>query len=131
VDAKEHVTYTNLAVDSKNCKRLQVEPAPAAPARPVSARPGAAATPAAFPRVNSDTQRERDEQRRAILSQELASEQQGLAEARQALAAQEKIRLGNEQSYQKVLDRLKPYQEEVARRQRNIDALNRELASLR
>ncbi|MDR0233213.1 MAG: DUF4124 domain-containing protein [Zoogloeaceae bacterium] len=133
VDANERVTFTNIAGEGKNCKRMQVESSAPIPgtARVSGQRPGAAATPAGFPRVSTDAQRARDESRRAILNQELASETQGLEAARQALAEQEKMREGNERNYQKVLDRLQPYKDEVERRERNIDALNRELSALR
>jgi septal ring factor EnvC (AmiA/AmiB activator) len=133
VDANDHVTYTNVAGEGKNCKRLQVEPAvtPTNSARVADKRPGAAATPAGFPRVSQDAQRARDETRRSILNQELSNEEQGLQAAKQELADQEKIREGNERNYQRVLDRLQPYKDEVARRERNIEAINRELSSLR
>ncbi|MCL2074953.1 MAG: DUF4124 domain-containing protein [Betaproteobacteria bacterium] len=133
VDANDHVTYTNVASNSKNCQRLQVEPAvtPTGSARVTDRQPGAAATPAGFPRVSQDAQRSRDESRRAILSQELANEKQSLEAAKQALAKQESVREGNERNYQRVLDRLQPYQDEVSRHERNIEALNKELSALR
>jgi len=135
VDADEHVTYTNVATEGRNCKRLQVDPSVtpsgSSAARVTDRRPGAAATPAGFPRVSQDAQKVRDETRRSILDQELANEQQGLQAAKQALADQEKVREGNERNYQRVLDRLQPYKDEVARRERNIEALNRELSTLR
>ncbi|MDR1848517.1 MAG: DUF4124 domain-containing protein [Zoogloeaceae bacterium] len=133
VDANEHVTYTNLASEGKNCKRMASEPAvPASGSARVSGqRPGAAATPASFPRVSSDAQRARDASRRTILAQELLNEERSLEEARQALAEQEQIREGGEKNYQRVLDRLQPYKDEVARRERNIDAIGRELSALR
>jgi len=127
VDANEHVTYTNIASEGKNCKRMEVETAPT----PAPGKSGTIATPVNFPKVSPDAQRERDKQRRAILSQELAREEQGLAAAKQTLAEQEQIRTGNERNYQKVLERLQPYKEEVERRERNIEAINRELAALR
>jgi hypothetical protein len=47
-------------------------------------KPSANPTPNDFPRVNSETQKERDGGRRTILEQELASEQRNLDEARKA-----------------------------------------------
>jgi len=132
VDASEHVTYTNVASEGKNCKRMADEPATSVPGAQVRGqRPGAAATPAGFPRVSSDAQRARDENRRVILSQELANEERALDAAKQALTEQEQLRVGNERNYQKVLERLQPYKDEVARRERNIDAISRELSALR
>jgi tmRNA-binding protein len=37
------------------------------------------------------------------------------------------IREGGEKNYQRVLDRLKPYQEEVQLHERNVDSLQKEL----
>jgi hypothetical protein len=132
VDTSGHPTFSNVPVDknAKNCKRLQIE-LDTPPSTPVRATrtPGAAAnpTPVGFPRVTSDDQKARDNDRRAILNQELASAQQALDTAKSALAEQEKVRLGNEKNAQKREDRLKPYREEVARNERNIEAIRREL----
>ena len=48
-----------------------------------------------------------------------------------ALAEQESIRSGDERNYARVLERLKPYQDEVGRHQKNVDALRAELNQLR
>jgi hypothetical protein len=45
-----------------------------------------------------------------------------LQAARAALAEQEAIRNGNERNYQRVLDRLKPYQDAVERIEREIES---------
>jgi hypothetical protein len=62
---------------------------------PPRAKPvGAAAnpSPAGFPRVQEDTQKARDTDRRHILEQELAGEQRNLEQARKELAEQEALR---------------------------------------
>jgi hypothetical protein len=86
-------------------------PAPDAPraprARPV--RQVAAPAPAAFPRVGADEQRARDADRRAILQEELVAERQALDGARGRNAPPDQLR----------------------RHQHNIEALQRELASVR
>ena len=74
---------------------------------------------------------ERDADRRRILEQELANEQKLLEEARKQLAAQESVRLGSERNYQRVLDRLEPYQKQVKLHEDNIANLQKELANLR
>ncbi|MSQ58093.1 MAG: DUF4124 domain-containing protein [Betaproteobacteria bacterium] len=83
------------------------------------------------PKVDSSTQARRDNDRLGILQDELARERQLLDEARQALAEQEAARSGDERNYQRVLDRLKPYQDRVEQHQRNIDSLNKEINNLR
>jgi hypothetical protein len=49
-----------------------------------------------------------------------------LAEARQKLTEQEAIRTGDERNYQRVLDRLKPYQDAVESAQRDLDQARRD-----
>ncbi|MCC6658486.1 MAG: DUF4124 domain-containing protein, partial [Rhodocyclaceae bacterium] len=73
----------------------------------------------------------RDNDRRKILDQELATEQKMLDEARKALAEQEAVRTGDERNYQRVLDRLQPYKDKVALHERNIEALKKEIGNLR
>ena len=73
-----------------------------------------------FPRVDKDTQKSRDDGRRRILEDELFSEEKGLSDAKAKLAEQEAVRNGDEKNYQRVLDRLKPYQEAVDRHERNM-----------
>jgi hypothetical protein len=107
-------------------------PAGAAASSPRSSAPQAAtATPSNFPRVDRDTQRLRDDNRRRILEDELASEEKSLVDAKSKLTEQESVRHGDEKNYQRVLDRLKPYQETVERHERNVSALKRELANLK
>lgn len=142
VDGDGHVTYSNVA-SSKTCKRMQLEPAssyapPAsragsAPGRTTSRTPGAAANPSPvdFPKVSNEAQKARDNDRQAILTQELSSEQKALEQARQELTEQEGVRLGGERNYQRVLDRLQPYKDKVAQHERNIEALNKELSKLK
>jgi chromosome segregation ATPase len=71
------------------------------------------------------------ERQREILEQELAAEQRALTQARQALAEQEAVRGGEERNYSRVESRLQPYKESVENHQKNIEALQRELANLK
>jgi hypothetical protein len=108
-----------------------VNNAPASAGRVSPARPSAAQTPAGFPRVDRETQANRDNDRRRILENELANEQKALDDAKRELAAQESQRLGDERNYQRVLDRLEPYKKKVKQHQDNVDAIRREMASVR
>ncbi|MDR3323690.1 MAG: DUF4124 domain-containing protein [Zoogloeaceae bacterium] len=133
VDADDHVTYSNVAsASSKNCTKVQMEPDTVIPAPPVRSR-GAASnpTPADFPKVSNEEQKARDNDKRAILTQELANEQKNLEQAKKDLAAQQAIRTGDEKNYQKVQERLKPYEEKVEQHERNIQILTRDIANLR
>ena len=124
IDDTGKISYTNSRGNNKNCTALDNTQA-------VSTFPPPPRTPSSFPKVSNDAQRERDKARRQLLESELAGEQAALEQAEQALKEQQAIRLGNEQNYQKVLDRLQPYQSEVDRRKRNIEALEKEIAGLR
>jgi hypothetical protein len=71
----------------------------------------------------------RDRQRE-ILETELKTEEGLLAKAKQALAEQESVRMGDERNYAKVLERLQPFKDNVDLHEKNIAALKRELGNL-
>ena len=128
VDEEGHVTYTNTKPSAKaKCSQLSRD-------QRVSTVPGratSAPSPAGFPKVDGDTQKARDSDRRKILEQELAAEQKSLEQAKKDLAEQEAIRTGDERNYQRVLDRLQPFKDKVALHERNIEALQKEIRNLR
>jgi len=84
-----------------------------------------------YPRENAAARAAAKERQREILEKELANEEEMLGKARAALAEQESIRSGNERNYARVLQRLKPYQDDVETHEKNVDALRRELQILR
>jgi hypothetical protein len=102
---------------------------PSAAARNSDARPNTEAR--TKPRVSEDTQKMRDDDRRRILDQELAEETKQLAQAKEQLASQEAVRNGNERNYERFLQRVQPYRDAVATHERNIEALQREIANLK
>lgn len=138
-DGRPHYTNIKKDTEGKTCvvvtKEVSVVSGLAPGATPAATRaPGtqaATATPPNFPRVDRDTQRARDDNRRKILEDELATEEKSLVDAKAKLTEQESVRHGDERNYQRVLDRLKPYQEAVERHERNVTAIRRELASIR
>ena len=130
IDGSGLVLYTNQKTGAKNCTVLSHDlpvTTISAPAKPAPRT----ATPGDFPRVDGDTQRGRDGDRRKILEQELSTEQQNLDKAKKALAEGEASRLGDEKSYQKYLDRVQDLRNGVALHERNIDALKRELSNIK
>lgn len=131
-DASGGTLISNTRVD-KNCKPVVSGPDSSLPAPKPRAASGAAAnpSPAGFPRVQEDTQKARDTDRRRILEQEMAGEQRNLAQARKELAEQETIRNNDERNNQKVIDRVQPYKDRVAQHERNIQQIQRELNNLR
>jgi hypothetical protein len=136
-DGRAHYTNIKKETEGKACQVVTREvsvvsgnPLAAAPAATrATGTQAAAATPPNFPRVDRETQRARDDSRRKILEDELATEEKGLLDAKSKLTEQESVRLGDEKNYQRVLDRLKPYQDAVERHERNVAALKREMAS--
>lgn len=138
VNSEGHVTISNIS-SSKDCRRIELAPdntVPAPAQRPATAgnrTPGAAAntTPVDFPKVSGDAQKARDNDRRTILEQELVNEKKSLEQARKDLAEQEAVRFGDERNFQRVKDRLLPFQERVAQHERNVQALEKEIANLR
>lgn len=132
-DANGNKRFTNIKSEATGCKLLKMPPLTTVPAvKPKPPKPKAATgTPANFPKVDADTQRDRDADRRRILERELANEERLLDEARKALQAQESVRLGSERNYQRVLDRLEPYKKKVKLHEDNVANLRRELATIR
>ncbi len=150
VDAEGRITYTNTPGTPGRCERMsQDQPVSSVPAprpRTPGAEPASPASPASFPRVSPDAQRARDDTRRQILEKELADEEASLAQARETLAAEETRdapedrnirRTGPDgRSYssinvEKMEARLQPFRDKVELHQRNVEALQRELRSLR
>lgn len=128
-DANGGTLIANTRVD-KSCKPVPQTPDSSLPAP--KAKPGGATanpTPGSFPRVQEDTQRARDTDRKHILEQELAGEQRSLEQARRDLAEIEASR--NQDGSPPAPDRLQPYRDRVSQHERNIVAIQKELGNLR
>lgn len=134
VDADGHVTYSSTPI--KGGKRIFLEPLPTS-VPPARTRSGTS-TPEDFPRVDGATQRSRDDVRRKILEDELATEQKLLAEARQNLQVTEdtpQVYRGKDgKTYRAVAryeENVKAAQEEVSLHEKNVEALKTELSKLK
>jgi hypothetical protein len=131
-EADGHVTYSNVA--TKNCKKLNLDPVNTSPPPRADTK---TPSPAAFPKVNDNTQKARDTDRRRILESELAAEQKNLEQAKKDLAEQEAVVLPGERmqggaiSGGKVEERLQPFKDKAALHERNIEAIRKEIANLR
>lgn len=134
LDGEGRIIYSNTPnTPPKGASKVKCFEDPVAKP-PAAASPNAETNAAGTPkttRISPDTQKARDGERRRILEQELADETQQLAQAKEQLAAQEAIRNGNERNYERVLERLKPYQDAVATHGRNVEAIQREIANLK
>lgn len=133
-DADGRKTYQNTGT-GKGCTRLDIQPAlsvaaPRQPAARASSAESRAISPASFPRVDSQTQRTRDGDRRRILEDELNAEEAKL----QALLADYRNgtpeRLASERGNAAYQERVAKMQAEVQRTENNITSLKRELALL-
>ena len=125
------VLYTNDKRDTygKKCEVVSREIS-VIPAQGASKSGGKISTPKEFPRENASQRASAKDRQQEILEKELHSEEALLEKAKKALAEQEAVRSGNEKNYARVLERLKPYQDDVDVHQKNIDALKREIANL-
>jgi len=124
IDANGGTVISNSRVE-KNCKAVSTSPDSTVPAPKVrSAGVAGNPTPSSFPKVQEDTQKARDGDRRHILDQELTAEQRNLEQARKELAEQERVAGDNR-------ERLAPYKDSVAQHERNIQAIQKELGNLR
>jgi hypothetical protein len=140
VDQSGRVEFTDSS--KPGCKVLDLPgyfPAPtAAPApraRPPATRQGSApppaASPAGFPRVDTAQQRARDDDRREILNDELRNEERKLADLKRDFNNGEPERQGNERNFAKYQERVAQMRDNIGRSERNIEALKREIASIR
>ncbi|MGQ9686841.1 MAG: DUF4124 domain-containing protein [Thiobacillaceae bacterium] len=126
IDDQGNVTYSN--VPRPGAKKLELDVPPPAVATPKEAATGkkprsrtASPSPAYFPRVDPNTQRRRDDMRRQLLLEELASEQRNLDAARRALATAAR-QPGAE--INKLADSVRLHEN-------NIQMLNKELSLIR
>lgn len=132
VDADGHVTYSSTPL--KGAKKLYLEPLPTMPAPPPQrARSEAAAD---FPRVDAATQKGRDNTRRQILEDELATEEKALLEARKNLQEgaenPETYTSSDGKVYRNVAkqdEKMSGLQDQVHLHEKNISALKTELAN--
>ena len=124
VDENGRVTYSNIP--SKGAQKLNLEPLPSVPGY----KPPAG-TPGNFPKIDAETQKGRDGKRRQLLENELEQEKKQLEEAKTALTEGEAVRLGSERNYQRYLDRVQKLKDAIAEHEKNVDALQQELAGLR
>jgi hypothetical protein len=97
-----------------------------------SARKSASMTPspAGFPKIDSATQKGRDEMRRKVLSDELATESALLVEARAAYADGAPASLPEERAnVEKYRERIAKLRQAVSVHEKNVEALKKELAA--
>ena len=132
MDANGNVVFSNLPPD-KGMRKISCMSGDDSPRRSGgTASSGAKSTPTPgdFPRVDPGTQKGRDDVRRKVLGEELATEEQLLAESRVAYANGAPVPLPEEASNaEKYRERIARYRQAVQLHERNIEALKKELGN--
>jgi hypothetical protein len=89
-------------------------------------------TPSGFPRVDPDTQKGRDDVRRKVLSDELATEEKLLADSRSVYADGAPPPLPEEKAdAEKYRVRIARLRQTVSVHEKNVEALKKELAAIK
>jgi hypothetical protein len=133
LDDKGHKTFQNLGT-GRGCRRIDgliasIPGTSPAPAVAGAATDSHAVSPANFPRVDRDTQRQRDSDRRRILEEELHSEQDRLARLRGDFNNGSPRPLGDEAVGSPVYkERVQRLSEDIQRSEGYIASLRRELS---
>lgn len=138
VDEQGNKSFQNVG-SGKGCKRVDVGPVlsvpgsrvPANRASQAAAEERVSVSPASYPRVDRDTQRTRDTDRRRILEDELRTEEERLGRLRAEFNNGEPERRGDERNYALYQDRVQRLRDDIARVENNVGALRREIALLR
>jgi hypothetical protein len=122
----------------RGCRSIEGTPITIIQARPRAPAPAAAASAAgtttaqrpADSRVDPAAQRQRDNEARRILQDELRKEEDRLAAMLKDYNGGEPERRGDERNYQRYLDRVAEMKAGITRKEADIAALKREIAKL-
>jgi len=128
MDANGNIVFSNLPPE-KGMRRISCLSGEE-PVKRNGTPAKAASTPGDFPRVDPGTQKGRDEMRRKVLADELATEEQLLAEARLLYGNGAPVPLPEEQSNaDKYRERIARLRQGVQLHERNIEALKKEIGN--
>lgn len=131
VDENGQVTFTD--VYKKGAKRIDLPGAPT-PLSGGSKAPRRASynpSPTDFPRIDSGTQKRRDDIRRQVLQDEITGERRNADEARRQLVLGERLQPGERASDSTYLNRVKKLKATVQQHDQNVSSIQRELANLK
>lgn len=143
VDADGRITYTNIK--TKGATRLDIDPdanviknTPSSTKSNSGASNNRTTTPSNFPKVDKETQANRDGKRHEILQSELDAEKAALEEAKKAYAEgeanPEMVRHANGKTFRnmaKYNEKMKNLQADVDAHENNIKLLEKELEALK
>jgi hypothetical protein len=132
VDADGNVHYSNLPPEKGWRKLSCASGEEGSGKRPAGTAARATPSPAGFPRVDPDTQKNRDDVRRKVLNDELATEEKLLAEARAQYADGAPLPLAEERAdAEKYRVRIGRLRQAVAIHEKNVEALKKELTTIK
>lgn len=138
IGEKGNKEYRNTG-PTKGCKKvdlpsLTMVPAPKkSPALQTASvkTSSSSSSPSDFPKIDSETQKARDSDRKQILLDEIRSEEQKLASLKKDFNNGEPERRGDERNYAKYQERVVSMKEDLNRTEQNIEALKREIGNLK
>ena len=137
VDADGNKTFQNVGT-GKGCKRMDVGPVLSVPAPRLppqratkESEDRVTVSPVNFPRVDRETQRSRDTDRKRVLEDELKAEDEKLTRLKSEYNSGEPERRGDERNFALYAERVQKLRDDVARAEGNVNALRREIALLR
>lgn len=129
-----HKEYKNTG-GTKGCKKVElpgITTIPAPPKRSSEQNSSAkSSAPSDFPKVDSSTQKARDNDRKEILQDEMKAEEQKLANLKKEFNNGEPERRSDEKNFVKYQERIDQMKEDINRTEKNIDALTREMRNLK
>lgn len=134
-DSDGNVHYSNVAPE-KGWKRLGCTLGDDGTVRRTGSANGtttkSSPSPAGFPRVDTETQRGRDDVRRRVLADELATEEKLLVEARREYADGAPVPLPEEKAdAEKYRVRIGKLRQTVNVHEKNVEALKKEIGTIR
>ena len=136
VDANGKKEYKNTGI-TKGCKlvdlpRMNTVPAPASAKKPAATTANkTTASPSNFPKVDDSTQKARDSDRKQILLDELKVEEQKLEATKKEYNGGDVERRPDERQPSKYVERVNNLKNDLARTEKNIEALKREISNLK
>ncbi len=134
IDENGQVTFTDVARKGQRAEKVY-----GLPSSPRSLSHGGSSgtkrvsmpSPVDFPRIDTGTQKRRDDIRRTVLDEELSTERRNLDEAKRQLALAERPLSGERNSDSSYQTRLKRLRDAVENHERNIVAIQKEISTSR
>ncbi|NWG38705.1 MAG: DUF4124 domain-containing protein [Hydrogenophilaceae bacterium] len=134
IDENGQVTFTDVARKGQRAEKVYGLPSgPRTISRGTSGEGKRVSTPGPidFPRIDSGTQKRRDDLRRTVLEEELSTERRNLDEAKRQLALAERPMPGERSSDPGYQSRVKRLRDAVENHERNIAAIQKEISTSR